>query len=127
MTKIRTAFILTLGLTAAAVSYGLRLRQSSGDIAERCPAGIRGRANDPLLSRSDRCAVLVGDAEERRARPRLRAGLRRRGADVRSAPAPAEGRARRAEDSVLPQSDGPARHLAGAEEGLDGDGLHRRL
>ncbi len=28
---------------------------------------------------------------------------------------------------VLPQPHGPARHLAGAEEGLDGDGLHPRL
>ena len=30
-------------------------------------------------------------------------------------------------DSVLPQSDGPSRHLQDAEEGLDGDGLYRRL
>ncbi len=28
---------------------------------------------------------------------------------------------------LLSQPDGPARHLAGAEEGLDGDGLHPRL
>ena len=33
----------------------------------------------------------------------------------------------RTEDQILPQPDGPARHLAGAEEGLDGDGLHPRL
>ena len=33
----------------------------------------------------------------------------------------------RQEDPLLPQPHGPARHLAGAEEGLDGDGLHRRL
>ena len=31
-----------------------------------------------------------------------------------------------AQDPLLPQSHGPARHLAGAEEGLDGHGLHRR-
>ena len=37
------------------------------------------------------------------------------------------GRQGRAEDPVLPQSDGAARHLAGAEEGSDGHGLHRRL
>ena len=29
------------------------------------------------------------------------------------------------EVAVLPQPDGPARHLAGAQEGPDGDGLHR--
>ena len=33
----------------------------------------------------------------------------------------------RAQDPLLPQPDGPARYLAGAEEGSDGDGLHSRL
>ena len=33
----------------------------------------------------------------------------------------------RTQDQVLPQSDGAARHLADAEEGFDGDGLHPRL
>jgi hypothetical protein len=32
-----------------------------------------------------------------------------------------------AQAALLPQSDGPARHLAGAEEGFHGHGLHRRL
>jgi hypothetical protein len=32
-----------------------------------------------------------------------------------------------AQDFVLPQSHGPARHFAGPEEGLDGDGLHPGL
>ena len=32
----------------------------------------------------------------------------------------------RAQAALLPQPDGPARHLAGAEEGPDGHGLHRR-
>lgn len=30
-------------------------------------------------------------------------------------------------DTLLPQPDGPARHIAGAEEGLDGNGLHSCL
>ena len=34
---------------------------------------------------------------------------------------------RRAEDRLLPQPDGCARHLSRAEEGLHGDGLHPRL
>ena len=33
----------------------------------------------------------------------------------------------RAKDQILPQPDGPAGHVADAEERLDGDGLHRRL
>ena len=33
----------------------------------------------------------------------------------------------RAEGPLLPQPDGRARHLSGAEEGLHGDGLHPRL
>ena len=34
---------------------------------------------------------------------------------------------RQAQGPLLPQPDGAARHLSGAQEGLDGDGLHRRL
>ena len=33
----------------------------------------------------------------------------------------------RAEDSLLPESHGASRHLAGAEEGLHGHGLHSGL
>ena len=34
---------------------------------------------------------------------------------------------RQAQGPLLPQPHGAARHLSGAQEGLDGDGLHRRL
>ena len=37
------------------------------------------------------------------------------------------GAGHRTPDQVLPQPDGAAGHLAGAEEGLHGDGLHPRL
>ena len=39
----------------------------------------------------------------------------------------ADGSGIRAQDQILPQSDGPAGHVADAEEGLHGDGLHPRL
>ena len=34
---------------------------------------------------------------------------------------------RRSKDQILPQPDGTAGYVADAEEGFDGDGLHRRL
>ena len=38
-----------------------------------------------------------------------------------------DGRGIRAKDQILSQPDGPSGHVADAEEGLDGDGLHPRL
>ena len=68
-----------------------------------------------------------GCRHRRRCRRQLlvRASLRA-GRHARRGRAVAAGQGR-AEDSLLPQSDGAARHLAGAEEGLHGDGLHPRL
>ncbi len=77
MTHIRTAFILTLGLAAAAVaSYGYFFRSPTStatlNIASQASAAERTILyyRDPI-----RRAILVGDAEERRARPRLPARL----------------------------------------------------
>ena len=64
------------------------------------PRVSRGAARVPIsVSTTTRCAA-------------ARAGSRRRV---------------RPQHQILPQSDGTGRHLAGAEEGLDGDGLHPGL
>ena len=52
------------------------------------------------------------------------------GSEPQTAASPEGGepaKAGRTQDPVLPQSDGPARHLADPEEGPDGDGLRPSL
>ena len=60
-------------------------------------------------------------------RPRQRGRVLRSEAEDGTGSAGRRRTLRRQEDQVLPQPDGFAGHLADAEEGLDGDGLHPRL
>ena len=90
------------------------------------------RTDDPLLPRSRRSALVVAVAEEGPARARLSPGLRRRrGGFVRAPrkprPPPQLRRLQLAQNSLLSQPDGTARHIADAKERLDGHGLHPRL
>ena len=104
-----------------------RLALGCNDAVPAGPCAVRRRR---LLSRSRRQAGLfrVSSHERRwpalrRRRCRRRCPLRRNGRD----PGPSgEDRTRgdaRPQDQVLPQSDGAARHFAGAQEGQHGHGL----
>ena len=83
---------------------------------------------------SGRQAVVLADAEEDAGRSRLSRRARRRRRQLRRRRSVGDavgiggaGRLRRAPDQILPQSHGPAGHVADAEEGFHGDGLHPRL
>ena len=120
-------------LTTLALGAGLALGAYWYSNGGRWPASCRrnhGRGSRgpdaALLPRSGRRAALVGRSEEGRPRAGLPSGLRRRSSGLRAGEVEAT-RGFLAQDQILPQPDGPSRHLAGAEEGLHGDGLHRGL
>ena len=131
MRRLGGMILLAIGLSAGAAGGYWYARPPAGmpaaTIAPETAAAACG-TQDPLLPRPERRAVLVGRAEEGR---RKAATIFRfsRTKKSRSSPAARSRRhgGRPAQDSVLPQSHGPARHLAGPEEGLDGDGLHPGL
>ena len=134
MRRLSGLLLLGLGVTAGAAGGYWYAKDPPGiaslsrSVADTAAAAA-DRA-DSLLPRPERRSLLVGNAEERQGWPRLSPRLRGRGADIRSGgeiKTSAPKATRLAEDSLLPQSDGPRGHLAGAEEGLDGDGLHPRL
>ena len=131
MRRLGGMILLAIGLSAGA---------AGGYWYARLPAGVPAAtiAPETAAAASERkilyyrdpsgAPVLVGRTEEGRRRPRLSSGFRGRRNLVRARRQEADGiGGRPAQDSVLPQPHGPARHLAGAEEGLDGDGLHPGL
>ena len=77
MSKLRTTYFLALVVAAGAIaSYAYTHRvPSAGPVLAVAQPASAPRA-DPLLSRPDRRAALVGHAEKRRAGSRLSAGLR---------------------------------------------------
>ena len=105
-----------------------------GDVRTRPRSRRRRRprrhGSDHLLPPSGRQAVYSAH-RERRTRPGISRRPCQRGSELRSGGGQSSGCGGEpflgAHHSLLPQSDGPARHLPGAEEGFDGDGLHPRL
>ena len=84
-----------------------------------------------LLPGSRRQAGVLGAAEENSGRTGFRGRSSQRRRELRRQARRGRSRTRRCrfrqEAPLLPQPDGPARHVARAEERLDGHGLHRRL
>ena len=122
----------------AAVDRGgrhrLRRRAAAvGDaVASSSPAAAEAARAPIYYQDPDGKPFVLADAAEDAGRPRLSCRARRARRQLRRADAPATMPAPRdcggrAQDQILPQSDGAARHLADAEEGLHGDGLHPRL
>ena len=92
----------------------------------------RRQGSGHLLPRPRREAALLADAEDQRQGTALCGRVRRTKMSGFDPPKPAVAAAgvdaqSRAEDHPLPQPHGASRHLAGAEEGLHGDGLHPGL
>ena len=93
------------------------------------PAVGADRRRSGLLSGPGRPPALLAEPQEDARWPRLPRRAGQRGSQLRRR----TGRRSRSrgdggpQDQVLPQPDGAARHLAGPEEGFDGDGLHPGL
>ena len=132
MRRLSAVTFLALGLTAGAAGGYWYARPhppapstTGGDERSR-----RGRSHGSLLPRSEWRALLVGHAEEgRQGRDYLPVFEDEEpafgpGGEIKKASRVSRSAA---QDSLLPQSDGAPRHVAGAEKGLDGDGLHPRL
>ena len=130
-----------LGSTRSSSRIGLIAGAAGGYWYARAPAGSRhptvapkstARRGGPqdCSTTAIRAARRIG--RRNRSRTRTAATGFRFTRTRRCRSSPAAGRSRRrggrpAQDPLLPQPHGPAGHLAGAEEGLDGDGLHPGL